>query len=117
MELLTPDMIVAELVSVRAEAQKGVVALMDAETKLAEKVREYDTIRAHALLNAKGTVVDREALATLAAEQAKFDMDIARAELNRVKMKLRLLQDAQTNIQSQARMVELTYKTAGIGER
>jgi hypothetical protein len=42
-------------------------------------------------------------------------LDLARAKLNRVKAKLRHLQDVQTNIQSQARMVELTYKTAGVG--
>jgi hypothetical protein len=56
-------------------------------------------------------------LACLATEADKLALDIAIAKLSRVKAKLRVLQDAQTNIQTQARMVELTYKTAGLGER
>lgn len=117
MNFQTPDSIIQDLVAIRAEASKGVDALFAAEEEVAKCRLAYDSARSHALLDAKGTVVDREALATIHTETEKFALDIAVARLSRVKAKLRVLQDAQTSIQTQARMVELTYKTAGLGER
>lgn len=117
MQFQTPDSIINDLVGIRAEASKGVDALFAAEEEVAKARLAYDSARSHALLDAKGTVVDREALATIHTEVEKFALDIAVAKLSRVKAKLRVLQDAQTSIQTQARMVELTYKTAGLGER
>lgn len=115
MEFQTPDSIISELASVRAEAAKGVDALFDCESEVARLDFEYSRTQAQAVLDAAGTALDRQALATLAAAEVKFELDLAKAKLNRVKAKLRHLQDVQTNIQSQARMVELTYKTAGVG--
>jgi len=117
MQFQTPDSIIQDLVAIRQESSKGVDALFAAEEEVAELRLKYDTARSRALLEAKGTVVDREALACLATEADKLALDISVAKLSRVKAKLRVLQDAQTNIQTQARMVELTYKTAGLGER
>jgi hypothetical protein len=117
MQFQTPDSIIQDLVAIRQESSKGVDALFAAEEEVAQARLAYDRARSNALLDAKGTVVDREALATLHSEAEKFALDISIAKLSRVKAKLRVLQDAQTNIQTQARMVELTYKTAGIGER
>lgn len=115
MEFQTPDTIISELVAVRAEAAKGVDALLEAEREVARLDFEYSKVQAQAVLNSVGTALDRQALATLEAAEKKFELDLAKASLNRVKAKLRHLQDVQTNIQSQARMVELTYKTAGVG--
>ena len=117
MNFQTPDSIIQDLVSIRAEASKGVDALFAAEQEVAECRIKYDTAYSKAFIAVKGTVADREALAFLETENEKFALDIASAKLSRVKAKLRVLQDAQTSIQTQARMVELTYKTAGLGER
>ena len=115
MEFQKQDSIISELASVRAEAAKGVDALFDCESEVARLDFEYSRTQAQAVLDSAGTALDRQALATLAAAEVKFELDLAKAKLNRVKAKLRHLQDVQTNIQSQARMVELTYKTAGVG--
>ena len=115
MEFQTPDSIINELALVRAEAAKGVDALLECETEVARLDFEYSRCQAQAVLDSVGTALDRQALATLAAAEIKFELDLAKAKLNRVKAKLRHLQDVQTNIQSQARMVELTYKTSGVG--
>jgi hypothetical protein len=115
MEFQTPDTIINELASVRAEAAKGVDALLEYETEVARLDFEFSRAQAQALLDAVGTAIDRQALATLATADIKFELDLAKAKLNRVKAKLRHLQDVQTNIQSQARMVELTWKTSGVG--
>jgi hypothetical protein len=107
----TPDSIISDLVAVRVEASKGVDALFQAEKDLIQAELDFDRAYSQALLAAQGTVVDRQALATLAASDVKFELDLARAKLARVKAKLRMLQDVQTNIQTQARMVELSWKT------
>lgn len=116
-ELVTPDAIIRELVSIRHEAGKGVEAQYQAERKLAEATLALDTAEAKALLEAQGTVVDRQALAKLKTEDERFAESIARAEFNRVKTKLRLLEHAQMSVQTQARLVEMMYRSAGAGER
>lgn len=117
MDLVTPDAIIAQLVDIREQAARGVSAQYEAEKKLAEATLAADTAEARALLDAAGTVVDRQAMAKLASEKERFAEAIARAEYNRVKTKLRLLEQAQMSVQTQARLVELMYRSAGIGER
>ena len=109
MDIKTPDSIINELVEIRETAANGITALYDAEVKLARAVLETETIEAKALLEADGNVAERTATAKLASSEAKFQEDLARAEFNRVKTKLRLLEQAQMSVQTQARMVELTY--------
>jgi hypothetical protein len=48
-----------------------------------------------AFLDAAGTVADRQAIARLAASEARFERDIAKAKLERIKLKVRVL---DTNI-------------------
>lgn len=116
-EIVTPDVIIRELVSIRSEAQKGIEAQYEAEKELAEAVLALDTAEAKALLDAQGTVVDRQAIAKLKTEDERLRESLARAKFNRVKTKLRLLEQAQMSVQTQARLVELMYRSAGMGER
>lgn len=113
----TPDAIIQELVEIRRQAALGVDAQLDAEIKLVNLTLAAERAEALALLEAQGTVVDRQAVAKLKSEEARLAQDLAKAQLNRVKTKLRQLSEAQMSVQTQARMVELTYRTAGIGER
>lgn len=116
-ELVTPDNIIQQLVAIRAEANRGVDAQYQAERKLAEASLALDTAEAKALLEAQGTVVDRQAVSKLRTEDERFQEALARAEYNRVKTKLRLLEQAQMSVQTQARLVELMFRSAGQGER
>lgn len=113
----SPDGIIAELVEIRKMAAQGVEAQIEAETKMVHAVLAAERAEALALLEAQGTVVDRQAVAKLKSEEERLAADLAKAQLNRVRTKMKQLSEAQMNIQTQARMVELTYKTAGIGER
>lgn len=115
--LKTPDSIIAELVSIRAEAQKGVTAQYEAEVKLARLTLDAELAEAKALLGAQGTVQERNALAKMHSSSQRLDADIAKAEFNRVKSKMKVLEMSQMSVQTQARLVELMYKSAGHGER
>ena len=112
MDLQTPDTIIQTLEAIRRESSKGVDALHAAEENLVKSELAYDTAWAKALLNAKGTVEDKKALATLATEQEKLDADLARVAVNRIKTKLKILSEQQMSVQTQARMVELTWRTS-----
>lgn len=112
MEIVTPDQIIQMLAEIRTEADKGIEAQYHAEVDLAKKQAEADRIEATTYLRIDGLVSDRQALAKLESAEAKEAVDLARAKLNRIKLKLNQLNQAQSALQTQARMVELTYKTA-----
>ena len=113
-DLITPDMIVNELRAVRALADKGSDAIFAAETNFDEALAEwqdvYDT--AYGLADGK-TVADREIQARKVAKAEKLQLDIAKAELNRIKAKIRQLDSAQSNLQTQYKAIAITYSEAG----
>lgn len=112
-EIITPDRIIQALTEIRREAEKGIEALYRAEVELAEKQLEADRVESAAYLRIQGLVADRTALAKLESSQAKFEVDLAKAKLNRIRTKLQQLQQQQSAIQTQARMVEITYLNGG----
>lgn len=116
-DIVGPDDIIRELRSINEQAAKGISLLAEAEKKALELELIADTAEAQALLSSSGNIPERQAIAKLESEEPRLQAEIAKAEVNRIKTKLRHLQDQQSNLQTQARMVELTWRTAGIGER
>ena len=112
-EIITPDRIIQALADLRKEAEKGINAQYEAESDLARKQSEAERIEATAFLRIDGLVSDRQALAKLESQQARLEADLARAAYNRVRTKLNQLNQAQSALQTQARMVEITYQQAG----
>ncbi len=117
MELTTPDRVIQELVSIRTEAQRGITAVFDAEMKLYEAQRQLELEEAKTLLRVEGNVAERNAQVTLATDELRFQVFLAKAEYNRVRTKMKALENAQMSVQTQARLVELMYRSAGQGER
>ena len=116
-ELVTPLDIINELARIRAESEKGIGYLAEAEQKLVTAELAADKAEALALLQAEGTVVDRQAIAKLQSAAEREVAALAKVEVNRVRLKLKHLSEAQMAVQTSARLVELQWKTAGIGER
>lgn len=115
--MLTPDLVIQELMDIRRQSEKGVNILAEAEQKLLRLELEAERIEAQTLLNSEGTVVDRQARAKLASHEARDAAGLARVEVNRVKTKLKHLSESMMAVMHAGKMVEITYKTAGIGER
>ena len=107
----TPMGVVAELHRIRAEVQKGIAVLYDTECRLADKEASYEKTLQLAFINAQGTVADRTAISRLQAADARLEADLAKAEWNRVKAKLKALETAQMGIQTSARLMETELKT------
>ena len=111
-EIITPSHIVEELQRLTREMDRGANALYDAECKLADAESAYDRAVSLAFLNNSGTVADRQAVAKLQAVEEKLKADLARAEYNRVKTKMRALSDQATMMAVISKNVELQWRNA-----
>ena len=111
-EIITPADVIAELNRLMSESQKGIQAMYDAEIKVANLDAEYERAWAVATLEATGTALDRQATAKLACIDLKLALDIAKAELTRVKTKLRAIDSASVATSVIAKHVELAYRSA-----
>ena len=116
-EIVSPADVVRELARIRHESEKGIGYLAEVEQKAVHLDLEADRQEAVALLQAQGTVVDRQAIAKLESQPAREAAALAKVEVNRVKLKLKHLSEAMMATQTAARMVELQWRTAGVGER
>jgi len=112
MEIITPGHIVEELQRLTKEMDKGASALYDAECKLADAEAAYDRAVSLAFINNSGTVADRQAVAKLQSVDEKLKADLARAEYNRVKTKMRALSDQATMMAVISKNVELQWRNA-----
>lgn len=113
-EYKTPDSVIREMVSLRAELSRGVAVLHQAELKMVRTALEFDRAEAMVLINAEGTVSEREAQARLQTLDQKLQADLAKAEYNRVKMKMRTLELNLSSLQSQGKLIETLYKNAAL---
>ena len=101
---MLPSNIIKELQELTQTNRRGVDALFEAESELAEAEHELDRVEAHAFLEAQGTVADRQALARLEAADARLARDIAKAKVNRVRTKLKVI---ESEIMAQATMSKM----------
>jgi hypothetical protein len=111
MEIISPSHIIQELQRLTAEMDKGSNALYDAECKLADADAAYDKAVSLAFINNQGTVADRQAVAKLQSVDEKLKADLARAEFNRVKVKMKTLSDQATMMAVMSKNVELQWRT------
>jgi hypothetical protein len=111
MEIISPGHIIQELQRLTAEMDKGSNALYDAECKMADAEAAYDKAVSLAFINNQGTVADRQAVAKLQSVDQKLQADLARAEFNRVKTKMKTLSDQATMMAVMSKNVELQWRT------
>jgi hypothetical protein len=101
---MLPSNIIKELQELTQTNRRGVDALYDAEIELANAENELDKVESQAFLEAQGTVADRQALARLEAADARLARDIAKAKVNRVRTKLKVI---ESEIMAQATMSKM----------
>ena len=105
-----PSEIMNELAELTQLNRKGVDALFEAESELAHAEHVLDTTEAKAFLAAQGTVADRQALSRLEASEARLGRDLARAKVNRVKTKLRVVESEIMAVATRAKMMQAEMK-------
>lgn len=89
---MEPQQIVSDLLQVIEQIRKGAQALYEAEVKLAEAENDLDLVEQRAFLGADGSVAERTAKARLEAAESRFQRDLAKAQVNRIRVKIKGLE-------------------------
>ena len=89
---MQPSEVIQALQELTQTNRKGVDALHEAEVALAEAEHRLDTKQAHSFISAGGSVAERNAQATLDCADERLARDLAKASVNRVRMKLRVIE-------------------------
>jgi hypothetical protein len=105
-ELRTPDDVRQEISRNLSEGKRGPDANYDAELKAERAEAAYEAALDTALLAATGTVDERKAQSRLAAQTEQDAAFIARAEHNRVKLKIRQLDNSTVALQSVLKSIQ-----------
>lgn len=98
---------IAELI---AENSKGYTALFEAEKALAQAEYDLDTSEQRAFIAAEGTVRDREAVARLKSAEIRLQRDLRKAELNRIRQKVKSIETALMALATQAKLIQSEAK-------
>ncbi|MFB9776162.1 hypothetical protein [Brevibacterium otitidis] len=112
----TPDSIIRELSEVRTNVARNAQIVRDYESAAMEAQRQLDHEFALAYKRASGSIEDRKQQAVIDTESFAHARDDTKIALNYAKARARGFESELSNLQTQARMVELTYKMAGVGE-
>ena len=107
----TPGQIIKELERIRQQSERGIDLLAQAETKYLELAAEADKLEQSELLKAQGTVVDRQAIAKLKSADARFQADLAKVEINRIKTKIKHLSESLMAVVAAGKLVEMEWRT------
>ena len=91
---MTSSNIVQELYELTQENRKGIEFYAEAMDRLARAEHTLDTVEARAFIGGEGSVAERQAKAKLEAAEARLARDLAKAEVDRVRMKLRMIESA-----------------------
>ena len=107
----TPGQVIKELNLIRNQSEKGIEVLAEAERKWIELESEADRIEQTEFLKAQGTVADRTAISKLKSADARFQAELAKAELNRVKSKIKQLSESLMAVMAAGKLVEMEWRT------
>jgi len=106
----TPKEVIKELEKIRNQSEQGVALLAEAEIKYLELASAADRVEATELLSAQGTIVDRQAVAKLKAMDVRFEADLAKVELNRIKAKIRHLSESQMAVMAAGKLIQMEWR-------
>jgi hypothetical protein len=106
----TPKEVIKELERIRNQSEQGIALLAEAEVKYLELASAADRVEATELLSAQGTIVDRQAVAKLKAMDVRFEADLAKVELNRIKAKIRHLSESQMAVMAAGKLIQMEWR-------
>ena len=105
-----PSQIAKDLVELAQTNRKGVEYLWEAEGELAEAESELDRCEAQEFLNATGSVAERQATAKLACAEVRFQRDLSKAKVNRIRTKMRSIESELMALATAAKILQAEMK-------
>lgn len=107
----TPQQVAQLLHRIQIEMEKGVKATYDAQVRYADADSEAQRAYALAYLEVQGTIEDRKQLARLKASDALLKAELAKAEWDRCRLKMKQLESQQMSTQTASRLIEVELRT------
>jgi Tfp pilus assembly protein PilX len=107
---MTPSEIQKALAELTSENSRGHEALYAAEVALAEAEHELDTIEQKAFIRQSGTIADRQAIARLEASGARLQRDLRKAEVNRIRMKIKSIETSIMALGTATKLLQAELK-------
>jgi hypothetical protein len=105
--------ILEQLRELTTEGRKGVSVLYEVEEELAHAEHHLDTVEALAFLEAEGSVAERNVRARLAAAEARLNRDLAKAKVNRVRTKLKLIESEMMASATMSKLLQAEMRLEG----
>lgn len=109
METKTPDELAAAIHEIQEGLGQAPTLLFAAEEKLAKAKLDRDLAEAKVLLEAQGTVIDRQAVAKIKTSDFVADVDLAARELSRVKVWIDISKTRLSALQTEAGILRSLY--------
>jgi hypothetical protein len=117
MQIEYPADVIRELNQLRDQAHQAVTELFKLEREGVEAEIVADRIEATALLEAQGTVPERQAYAKLRSLDARKEAEICRIKVNYAKNRMRQISEGINAVQTAGKMIEMQWRTAGVESR
>ena len=105
-----PSQIAKDLVELTQTNRKGVEALFEVESDLAQFESDLDRCEAQQFLDATGSVAERQARAKLECADIRFDRDLAKARVNRIRTKMRSIESELMALATAAKILQAEMK-------
>ena len=113
---LNPVRVEEQIAYLANEIARGIPIVSDAEKRMVDAKRHLDREIAEATLEAKGTVMDRQAQVELATQPAREEYDIAYIAYRHAERTAKSLESRLRALQSVGASVRSMYGVAGRGE-
>lgn len=111
MQIVSPGDVINELNRLRDLAEVGAEKIYSAQVALAEAESALDTAYAKSFIRHDGnTVALKEQLAALDTADLRFERDKCRAELDRLKLKMKTISDSMVAVSVIAKQVEMMWR-------
>ncbi len=104
--MLTPEEIRSQIVAAMLELRKAPDAHYKAELKCEQARLDFQRAYDGAFLTAEGNIEERKALARQVADELQWELSLADAEFNRIKLKTRQLEQSVMASQSLLRSIQ-----------
>lgn len=117
MNIEYPADVIRELNTLRDQAHQAVTELFRLEREQVEAEIAADRLEASALLDAGGTVPERQAYAKLQSLEARREAELCRVKVNYAKNRMRQLSEAINAVQTASRMIDIQWRAAGVESR
>lgn len=112
-EVVSMEQLITEIRAINTRTARGVNVIHDLDMALDKASREYDWAKANAMLEATGTVAEKEASVELKTKAQRIAYEDAKTALNYAKSQAKNLETQLMSTQSQLSAVKATYMMGG----